>query len=345
MFPGVRRAAGLGAVCVLVNGCSLGVQGKEPPAQEGDPLTAEPEAGTISGTGDEDASPPARPVTHTDAGPAGHPASDAAAPDAGHSGPTAPNACTNATGPCVVVPSGWSLVAFAPAQTAACPAGFNAAPSQDLFEGPSAAGACTCAGCTVTHPPNCASGQVPVHYDTDFSGTCGTVANPSPLGNSPPGACGTDIYQGVYSSYDAEYTGAPGERRIVLGTRHREQRRRDVRGEGPRLPARRSAGRELRRRHLQADRSAAPTPRASPRPGTSPARPGLSRRRTTSARTRRSPVRIARAPSRARARERSRSTRTRRARRARTRSRRTCASASRARRPSRRTSTWARRRR
>ena len=53
MFPGVRRAAGLGAVCVLVNGCSLGVQGKEPPAQEGDPLTAEPEAGTISGTGNE----------------------------------------------------------------------------------------------------------------------------------------------------------------------------------------------------------------------------------------------------------------------------------------------------
>ena len=209
MFSGVRRAAGLGAVWGLLNGCSLGVQGTQTPGHEGDSLMAEPEAGTISGSDDVDGSPPARPVTRNDAGPAGHPASDAAAPDAGHSGPPAPNGCTNATGPCVVVPSGWSLVAFAPAQTAACPAGFNTAPSQDVFEGPSAAGACTCANCNVTHPPNCASGPVPVHYDTDFSGTCGTVANPSPLGNSPPGACGTDIYQGVYSSYDAEYTAPP----------------------------------------------------------------------------------------------------------------------------------------
>jgi hypothetical protein len=207
MLPHVLRAAGLGGIWLLgLNGCSVGLKGLQPPGQQGDSLTAEPDAGTtLDANVDDDASQPANPAPGNDAAPPHHP-TDAAVPDAGHMEPLPPDACTNATGPCVVVPSGWSLVAFAPAQAAACPAGFDTAPSEDLFEGPSASAGCSCSSCTVTQQPTCAAGAIDVHYDTDFSGTCGTVATPSPLSNTPAGACLTDIYQGSYALYDAQYT-------------------------------------------------------------------------------------------------------------------------------------------
>jgi hypothetical protein len=194
---------------VSLNGCSLGLKGLQTPGEQGDSLTTDPDAGSTAdaGSGGEDASQPAHPGT--DAGPAHHPTPDAAAPDAGRPPPPPPDACTNANPPCVVVPSGWSLVALASAQTAACPGGFDVAPSQDLFEGPSAAGGCSCSDCTVTQPPTCAAGAINVLYDTDFSGTCGTVAKPSPLSNSPAGACLTDIYQGSYALYDVNYAAPP----------------------------------------------------------------------------------------------------------------------------------------
>ncbi len=206
MLPWVRRAAGLGGTWLLLNGCTVGLRGLEPPGEQGDSLTAEPEAGTVDAGADDDGSQATTPHPGSDASPPHHPVTDASVPDTGKPRPTTTGPCANATGSCVVVPSGWSLVAFAPSQTAACPTGFDAAPSENLFEGPSAAGACSCGDCTVKQNPTCAAGAIPVHYDTDFSGTCGTVANPSPLGNSPAGSCGTDIFQGVYSSYDVDYS-------------------------------------------------------------------------------------------------------------------------------------------
>jgi hypothetical protein len=204
----------------MLSACSVDLQGREAPAQD-DSLTTEPDAASVDASlpGQDDASQPTK--TQPDAGPPHHPMAtpdasipeasmpEASIPDASHdSGPTT-NACTNVSGPCVVVPSGWTLVAFAPAQNAACPAGFDTTASQDLFEGPgTGAGACSCSGCSVKQDA-CGAGSIAVHYDTDSSQTCGTVANPSPLSNSPPGACLTDIFQGSYAIYDVQYTAPP----------------------------------------------------------------------------------------------------------------------------------------
>jgi len=200
MLPGVRRAAALTCVCV-VSGCGLGLSGLQASSVD----TSDDDAASAdsdSGSGGDDASRPP-PPGHPDAG---RVAARDASTDAGPTAPTTPNACTNSSGPCVVVPSGWSLVAFAPAQTSACPAGFDSSPAEDLVEGPTATGGCSCGTCSVTQPPSCAAGSIAVMYDTDGSGTCNKVAMPSPLGNSPAGSCGTDIYQGDYSIYDIQYT-------------------------------------------------------------------------------------------------------------------------------------------
>jgi hypothetical protein len=208
MLPGVRRAAGLGVIG-LVTGCTLGLGGLAATDDDGNAPIAANEGGSLddaSGAG-ADASPPERPSTDPDAG--SHPPThDAASADA-HGlvdGTAPPNACAGASGTCVTVPTGWTLVAFAPAQTSPCPTGFDTAPSQDLVEGPSAASACACGSCTMTAAPSCNAGAIAVTYDTDFSGTCGKVATPSPLSNSPAGACLTDIFQGSYASYDVQYT-------------------------------------------------------------------------------------------------------------------------------------------
>ena len=207
MMPGVRRAAGLGAV-VLVTGCTVGLGGLGASEEDGSaPIAADDGATPDDATGGgEDVSRPGRPGSGPDAG--AHPLPrDGAVADAPEpvDAPAPPNACAGATGACVTVPTGWTLVAFAAAQTSPCPAGFDTAPSQDLVEGPSAASACGCSTCSITAAPSCASGAIAVAYDTDFSGTCNKVANPSPLSNSPAGACLTDIYQGSYASYDVQY--------------------------------------------------------------------------------------------------------------------------------------------
>jgi hypothetical protein len=125
-------------------------------------------------------------------------------------GPPDDASCGTGQSPCVVVPAGWTLVAFASTQSSPCPAGFATQPT-DLVEGPTAGtGACSCGACTVTSPPSCASGMVPVHYDETLStgaGTCDLVAEPGtgPLMNSPPGSCGTDLYQGSYAGFDISY--------------------------------------------------------------------------------------------------------------------------------------------
>lgn len=134
----------------------------------------------------------------------------ATGPDAGDTG-TSAVACDGGPG-CVVVPPGWTLVAFASSQSAACPAGY--ATPDDLIEGPDASNACSCSACTVTGPPSCASGSVAVYYDTvtaPGSGQCGTPGVSPMLDNSPAGQCGSgsDVYHGDYSLYDIEYIPPP----------------------------------------------------------------------------------------------------------------------------------------
>ncbi len=126
----------------------------------------------------------------------------------------ADSSCASGAGPCIVVPTGWTLVAFAPSQSTACPAGYTTG-SMDFVEGPTAgASKCACGSCSVTTPPTCNSGEIPVHYDNTIGagvGTCDLVAQPGtgPLINSPPGSCGTDLYQGSYAGFDISYTSPP----------------------------------------------------------------------------------------------------------------------------------------
>jgi hypothetical protein len=122
------------------------------------------------------------------------------------------SACADASGACVVVPGGWTLVAFAPNQASACPAGFDSAPSTDVVEGPDASAACSCGTCSVTTMPSCSVGAVDGFYDYRAAVTGGTCDMPDTtptLANSGPGACNTDVYSGDYSAFDVEYVGPP----------------------------------------------------------------------------------------------------------------------------------------
>ncbi len=122
--------------------------------------------------------------------------------------------CTTAAG-CYVVPSGWSLVAFASSQTTACPAGYDS--PANLVEGPDAAAACSCSACSVTAQPSCASGEVDIFYDTVTAvgaGTCSMPGMTPMLTNDPAGSCGnvangSGVYAGNYSIYDLAYTPPP----------------------------------------------------------------------------------------------------------------------------------------
>ncbi len=210
MLPGVCRAAGLGASW-LVAGCSLGVGGLAA-SNDANLSTADSDAAAADPDDAANIAPPRSRPSDDASDP--HPAaSDAATVDASTSSvkdsAAPPSGCANSAGPCVAVPSGWTLVAYAPAQASPCPTGFDTAPSQDLLEGPNVTAACGCGACTVTQQPSCTSGAIAVTYDTDFSGTCNQVAMPSPLGNTPAGACGTDIYQGSYAKYDVQYAAPP----------------------------------------------------------------------------------------------------------------------------------------
>lgn len=128
--------------------------------------------------------------------------------DASQSGDAAPTGCGANT--CGAVPSGWTLVAFAGVRSSACPAGFTKQSTDIVQASPSSLASCSCGACTVTSQPTCDSGSVPVHYDNvpgAGAGSCSLVASPGtgPLANSPPGSCGTDLYQGSYAAYDISY--------------------------------------------------------------------------------------------------------------------------------------------
>ena len=108
--------------------------------------------------------------------------------------------CTTANG-CYVIPSGWTLVAFAPSQSTACPGGFAGAQPESLVELP-ITGGCACAACANGTPPTC-TGAVGDYFDDPngaiggLGGTnCGAQGTPATNKNSPAGQCGTDLYMG-----------------------------------------------------------------------------------------------------------------------------------------------------
>jgi hypothetical protein len=144
-------------------------------------------------------------------------ATDASGPRDGSADAAADAMCT-AAGTCLDVPQGWTLVAFAPTQSSSCPSGFGQA--ADVVEGPDAANACGCGTCGVTTQPSCGAGPIDVFYDTIAgvsSGTCNLPGTVTPLGDNPPGACHTDLYQGDYRLDDIEYV-PPGPSGGVCST-------------------------------------------------------------------------------------------------------------------------------
>jgi hypothetical protein len=92
---------------------------------------------------------------------------------------------------CVVVPPGWTLVAFAPTRSAVCPAGFTHALTE-VFEGPDWTKACDCGQCSITKEPSCASGPLRVQIDPHpWSGSPMCSTEPTwQFMNAAPG-CGT----------------------------------------------------------------------------------------------------------------------------------------------------------
>lgn len=199
MLATVRIAAVLGLA--FATGCSLGLGGLAGAGPDG--------GSTMSAPSDLDASnaaPDAGGTTvENDAASVG----DAGVAEDSSQSAAAPCSPSSAK-PCIVVPTGWTLVAFAPSQSAPCPAGFGDTP-KDVVETPDAGTRCSCADCTVTTPPSCASGPIAVSFDMrgNGPGQCATTANPSPLKNTPPGACGTDLFTGDYSPDDVKYAAPP----------------------------------------------------------------------------------------------------------------------------------------
>jgi hypothetical protein len=130
-----------------------------------------------------------------------------AASEAGGDAPSqASGSCSNDASDCTVVPSGWTLVAFASSQGAACPSGF-AAPT-NLVEGPSAASACACGACSIGTQPTCTAGAITSSFDVHNilgSNTCGSPGTPPTLNNDPAGGCDTDLFTGNYAGLDLEY--------------------------------------------------------------------------------------------------------------------------------------------
>jgi hypothetical protein len=137
--------------------------------------------------------------------------------DAGEGGASSfsDGGCDGSAG-CVVVPSGWTLVAFAPNQSTGCPSGFES--PANLVEGPDTSGACTCGSCTVTGQPSCASGAVDIFYDdvatSEGAGTCALPGMTPSLTNDPAGSCGNvanggGVYAGNYALFDIKYVSPP----------------------------------------------------------------------------------------------------------------------------------------
>jgi len=127
--------------------------------------------------------------------------SDSDASSGSSSGGMEAGACA-VDGGCYVVPSGWSLVAFAGNQTVTCPAQST---QTDVYEAPNASTACTC-GSIVAAAPTCAAGPITVKYDqTHLTPTCNL--SPTPATMADTSSCNTDLDTGLlYPTVDISYS-------------------------------------------------------------------------------------------------------------------------------------------
>ncbi len=149
-------------------------------------------------------------VTGTvDAGQVGDASADGgASPEAGsvtEAGVTVDAGCSLADN-CVLVPTGWQLVAFAPSQADACPPGFEA--PTDFVEGPDVTNGCACGACTTTTPPNCAGGTVTTPYGNGVS-SYACIYDGDTFPNSPAGACNHLEAQESYSRLTLSFINPP----------------------------------------------------------------------------------------------------------------------------------------
>jgi hypothetical protein len=124
--------------------------------------------------------------------------------------PPPPQGSCDGSAGCYVLPTGWSLIALAPNQSAPCPTGFAVAAPNDIVESPSGSGACTCGACSVAAAPICTNGAIIGAYDVNNPvgpNTCGTPG--STMNNNPPGGCDTDVYTGNFDALDLKFTPPP----------------------------------------------------------------------------------------------------------------------------------------
>jgi hypothetical protein len=145
---------------------------------------------------------------------AGQDAADSAGQDAADSatpmdGPSTDGSLCTAPGTtsCLLVPAGWTLVAFANSSQTTCPAGFSLKKMLVFGAAQPAADACTCDSCSTTAQPSCVQGQLSGTLDFDGSRTCGAAS--FALANAIPGGCNTDNFHGRLRAFDAQWT-APG---------------------------------------------------------------------------------------------------------------------------------------
>jgi hypothetical protein len=200
-----------GLVPVAFAACGLEVTGLQDVGHDGGVVpTTDASGGFASDSGAPTGSKDANGSTPTpESGTAEDDAPSETDDDSGGPPPPPPIPCDASAG-CYVLPTGWSIIAFASNQTAACPDGFALAAPNDLVESPTAGG-CTCSGpCTVGTAPTCASGAITAGYDVNNpigSNTCGTPA--STQNNDPPGGCDTDVYTGSFTGLDLKFNPPP----------------------------------------------------------------------------------------------------------------------------------------
>jgi hypothetical protein len=202
------------AVAAFLAACGLATSGEAPGNGDGgltDGATAEGASSSSSGSSSGSGG------SGGDAAGEGSPGNEGGGQDQSSPESSTMDVAPTETGPtcgtgCYTIPSGWSLVAFAPSQGTMCPTGFTGAGATNLVEGPITGSACECAACQIGTQPTCAAGSIPSDFDVKGVGpmNCGTMGNT--LTNNPAGVCDTGglATTGVnYSSLDLKFV-APG---------------------------------------------------------------------------------------------------------------------------------------
>lgn len=217
-FPVAWCAAAVGWAAIL--GCSLDLNGTGlplVPVTDADVRPTEASTGAPDGTTNAIDAAPLSDATLQDGTPADSGLADTSIPDgappdavvtSNDSSVDAP-VCANVTtgGTCIVVPTGWSIVAFSNGRMGTCPTDFSAG-TTDVVEAPNATNACSCGACMITNPPSCDQGTIGATYGTGFGGGFGGGATPATCTTPGPGL--TIDSQGSCFPYPAPATSGPG---------------------------------------------------------------------------------------------------------------------------------------